>query len=77
MPGAWGAYKIHYRYRRTVYHIAIARLASDAPNGTLLTLDGLELSGDTIPLRDDCSEHIVEFRMHDRAASPVMLATVG
>jgi cellobiose phosphorylase len=77
MPKAWATYKIHYRYRQTVYHIAITRLASDAPDGTLLTLDGRELSGDTIPLQDDRNEHIVEFRIHDRALIPAEMATVG
>jgi cellobiose phosphorylase len=77
MPKAWGTYKIHYRYRQTIYHITITRLAPDAPEGTPLTLDGQELSGDTVPLRDDRNEHFVELRMHERVASPAALATVG
>jgi cyclic beta-1,2-glucan synthetase len=76
MPKSWGTYKVHYRYRLTIYHITITRLAAEASEGMPLTLDGQELSGDTIPLRDDRNEHFVEFRMHERAASPAELAAV-
>jgi cellobiose phosphorylase len=77
MPRAWATYKIHYRYRQTVYHITISRLAPGAPDGNPLALDGQELPGDMVPLRDDRNEHFVEFRVRDRAASPAVPAAAG
>jgi cyclic beta-1,2-glucan synthetase len=63
MPPAWPAYKIHYRYRQTVYHITITRLAADLPDADSLTLDGLKIAGQTIPLVDDRLEHAVEMKI--------------
>ena len=60
MPKDWTTYKIHYRYRQTVYHITITRLPADAPDTPPLVLDGQVLSGETIPLRDDRQEHAVD-----------------
>ena len=34
LPKAWTTYKIHYRYRQTVYHITITRLAADSADAT-------------------------------------------
>jgi cellobiose phosphorylase len=59
----WPACKIHYRYRRTVYHITLTRPAADATATNLLSLDGQELKGDTIPLQDDGREHAVEMKV--------------
>ena len=63
LPKAWAAYKIHYRYRQTVYHITITQLAADSADETLLSLDGEKLSGQTIPLQDDRREHAVEMKV--------------
>ena len=30
MPKAWTSFKVHYRYRQTVYHITVTRLAEDS-----------------------------------------------
>ena len=63
MPETWTTYKIHYRYRQTVYHITINRLAKDSADEARLSLDGQNLSGKTIPLQDDHQEHIVEMNI--------------
>jgi cellobiose phosphorylase len=63
LPKNWTNFKIHYRYRQTVYHIIITRLATDSANTNSLSLDGQELSGKTIPLRDDRHEHAVEMKV--------------
>ena len=63
LPKEWSTFKIHYRFRHTVYHITITRLAPDSPDKNLLSLDGREISGETIPLRDDRREHAVEMRV--------------
>jgi cellobiose phosphorylase len=59
-PTGWNSYKIHYRYRQTVYHITINRLPADGP--AELSLDGQTLAEETIPLTDDHVEHFVELR---------------
>ena len=63
LPKTWTTFKIHYRYRQTVYHITITRLAADSADTNSLSLDGQELSGKTIPLRDDRKEHAVEMKV--------------
>jgi cyclic beta-1,2-glucan synthetase len=63
LPKSWETYKIHYRYRQTVYHITITRLAADSTDEKLLFLDGQELPGPTIPLQDDRREHAVELKV--------------
>ena len=63
LPKTWTTFKIHYRYRQTVYHITITRLATGSTDTNLLSLDGQELSGKTIPLRDDRKEHAVEMKV--------------
>jgi hypothetical protein len=55
--------KIHYRYRQTVYHITINRLAADLPGENKLFLDGNELASKTVPLVDDRREHSVELKL--------------
>jgi cellobiose phosphorylase len=62
-PNAWTTYKIHYRYRQTVYHVTITRLAADSPDAPGLSLDGQRLADDTIPLADDRREHFVDVRI--------------
>jgi cellobiose phosphorylase len=63
MPAAWTTFKIHYRYRQTVYHITISRLPAEAPAGNLLSLDGREISGTAVSLVDDQREHFVELKV--------------
>jgi cellobiose phosphorylase len=55
----WPGYKVHYRFRETVYHITISRGTEDLAEG-FLTLDGQRQSGLTIPLVDDRREHFAE-----------------
>jgi cyclic beta-1,2-glucan synthetase len=69
LPKSWQSYKIHYRYRETVYHITITRLAADAPDTPRLTLDGQEISTETLPLRDDRQEHAVELKVREPGPS--------
>ena len=63
LPKKWPGCKIHYRYRQTLYHITITRLAADATAANQLLLDGKELAADTIPLVDDRREHFVELKL--------------
>ncbi len=65
LPAHWNALKIHYRYRETVYHIAIVQTGagkegSEKRGGARLTVDGVGQDGQAIPLVDDRREHTVE-----------------
>lgn len=63
LPDSWDGYKIHYRYRQTVYHITISRLADNAEQTSLLTLDGQLIPGVLLPLVDDGVEHHAELKV--------------
>jgi len=62
-PAGWTTYKIHYRYRNTVYHITITRQGEGAAAPCELSLDGQSLPGELIPLTDDRAEHFVEMQI--------------
>jgi cyclic beta-1,2-glucan synthetase len=62
LPAHWGGLKIHYRFRETVYHIAVSQTRSgdDGVCGvTSITVDGAERRDKAIPLVDDHREHSV------------------
>jgi cellobiose phosphorylase len=62
LPADWEAFKVHYRYRETDYHIAV--LQTRAGNGEMsVTVDGVEQHDKAIPLVDDRQEHSVEVRI--------------
>jgi cellobiose phosphorylase len=66
LPAHWQAFKIHYRFRETVYHIAITQVPAGDEAGlgrTRLTVDGVEQDGQAVPLVDDHLEHMVEVRV--------------
>jgi cellobiose phosphorylase len=77
IPSDWPSYKIHYRYRETVYHITVKRVGDTPEQVTRVTLDGVLISDagadDTtpradrvpgmIPLQDDRQEHYVEVEL--------------
>ena len=54
LPAHWTAFKLHYRYRETVYHIDVLQLAADvADDAAGVTLDGVALPRQHRPaLRD-------------------------
>ena len=67
LPAAWKAFKMHYRYRETVYHIAVvqARVGDGVKIGeTSVTVDDVGQPDMTIRVVDDRQEHSVEVRMH-------------
>ena len=66
LPAHWSGLKIHYRYRETVYHLAITQsLAGDRDlrGETRVIVDGVVQDGQFIPLVDDHREHDVEVRV--------------
>jgi cyclic beta-1,2-glucan synthetase len=65
LPANWPGFKLRYRYRDTVYRIAVVS-ASDGSGKSSVTLDGVEQSDDAISLVDDRREHLVEVRIRAR-----------
>jgi len=59
LPSHWPGFKVHYRYRETVYHIAVSQLGPDSPEPPGLTVDGVAQDGMAIALVDDRQEHTV------------------
>jgi cyclic beta-1,2-glucan synthetase len=62
LPADWAEFKVHYRFRETVYHITVSQTGA-ANDGMSVTVDGLERDDKTIPLVDDRHEHSVEVRI--------------
>jgi cellobiose phosphorylase len=62
LPAHWEGFKVHYRYRETVYHIVVLQTPA-ASGGMKLTVDGVERNDAAIPLVDDRQEHAVEVRI--------------
>jgi cellobiose phosphorylase len=60
VPAEWESYKIHYRYRDTVYHIIVKRVGEASGQITRVRVDGAERPDTRIPLVDDRQEHFVE-----------------
>ena len=61
LPLEWESFKIHYRYRETVYHITVLQTGNVGPTGVIV--DGVEQTDKAIPLLDDHLEHSVEVRI--------------
>jgi len=62
LPADWKAFKVHYRYRETVYHISVLQTGAGNGEGSI-TVDGVERPDREIPLVDDRQEHSVEVRI--------------
>ena len=63
-PADWESFKVHYRYRETVYHITVLQPGDGGAAG--VTVDGVEQAGAAIPLVDDRREHAVDGSMRSR-----------
>ena len=63
LPVDWEMFKLHYRYRETVYHISVFQMHV-ADDEIHVTMDGVEQQDDFIPLVDDRKEHAVVVRIH-------------
>jgi cellobiose phosphorylase len=84
IPDHWASYKIHYRYRETIYHIIIKRVADDLQPMIRVILDGVVIDeGDVdragrpqgmVPLLDDRREHQVEVMVTHAQGLPLPVA---
>ncbi len=63
IPSDWTSYKIHYRFRETIYRITVTQLHEAGTKFTLL-VDGAESQDTFIRLTDDRREHQVEVRLY-------------
>jgi cellobiose phosphorylase len=54
IPAAWDSFKLHYRFRETVYYITVRRAIRGKPG---VTVDGAEQPDMYIHLVDDHAEH--------------------
>ncbi len=64
-PVGWKTFKMHYRYRETVYHVFVSqtRAADNAKIGaTSVTVDGIERHDQAVLLVDDRQERSVEVK---------------
>jgi cyclic beta-1,2-glucan synthetase len=68
LPADWEGFKMHYRYRETVYHITVIQTRTGNDEMTV-TVDGVEQQDKTVALVDDHLEHSVAVRLNatDRA----------
>jgi len=57
VPEEWASFKVHYRYKNTVYHIEVVRILTGEKMN--VTVDGVETAGNVITLVDDGAEHHV------------------
>jgi cyclic beta-1,2-glucan synthetase len=53
LPKKWNSLIIHYRHKRTTYHITLSRATATEPPQQRLTLDDVVLSDNRIPLVDE------------------------
>jgi cyclic beta-1,2-glucan synthetase len=67
IPHGWPSFKIHYRYRETIYHITL-RNGSHADQSHIL-VDGTPYPGTVLSLVDDRQEHHVEVEISSAAAA--------
>ena len=63
VPEHWDSFRVNYRYRETLYLIEV-RPNSREDEGPALMLDGMALSGSSLPLVDDRGDHVVLVRIH-------------
>ncbi len=67
LPADWEGFKMHYRYRETVYHVAVLQTQTGKDEMSV-TVDGVEQREKYVPLVDDHREHSVEVRINVGAA---------
>ncbi|WP_198411256.1 GH36-type glycosyl hydrolase domain-containing protein [Marinimicrobium alkaliphilum] len=63
IPASWHSYKIHYRFRDTLYHITVKRTGKTSGHVNRVAVDGTECPDQRIPMIDDRQEHVVEIEL--------------
>jgi len=63
IPAEWEGFKLHYRYRETVYHILVTQMLAENREMSLC-VDGVQQPDQAISLVNDLKEHWVEVKIH-------------
>lgn len=73
LPPDWKSFKLHYRYRDTLYHITVLQ---PEPGRTVrrISIDGIDQPGNALPLKDDREDHQVEVELSGQTSSPALYA---
>jgi cellobiose phosphorylase len=61
LPPEWKDFKIHYRFRETMYHIKVVQIA--AGKNKQVRFDDVIQQDETIILVDDHGEHSIEWQI--------------
>ena len=64
LPLDWKSFKLDYRHRETVYHIACINVSGAWKIPPQIVLDGVEQPGAALKLIDDRCEHFAEVKFH-------------
>jgi cyclic beta-1,2-glucan synthetase len=67
IPEEWASFKIHYRYRTTLYHIVITQNSNSEQAS--MVLDGQQQSRNVITLTDDGADHQVDITLSGKPAN--------
>ena len=62
VPKEWESFKIHYRYRNTIYHIIIVQKNEIGKQS--ITVDSVKQDDKIVLLTDDGNNHIIEIVLH-------------
>jgi len=62
IPADWETYKVHYRYRETMYNITIFQI-SEIGVDSRVTVDGIKNNDKFISLVDDRQIHSIEVKI--------------
>ena len=66
IPEEWESFKVHYRYKETVYHIEVIQKTD--MDEMLVTVDGVKQEERLITLIEDSEEHHVQIRVSKNSA---------
>ncbi|MEO8169927.1 MAG: glycosyl hydrolase family 65 protein, partial [Oxalobacteraceae bacterium] len=75
LPHDWTTYRLHYRYRDTMYRIVVTQSSADGVTGNV-TVDGVLQIDGVIALLDDQREHTVEVLVRAQIKEPLVEADV-
>jgi cellobiose phosphorylase len=70
IPEGWDSFKIHYRWKNTLYHITILQNGGSEQTG--IVIDGTQQEEKTITLTDDGADHQVIITLSKKSANEQM-----
>jgi cellobiose phosphorylase len=62
VPAEWKSFKVHYRFRDTIYHITCLNVLGNWKSSPTITVDGQAQTGPTLKLINDRRDHAVEVK---------------